>query len=148
MARSKKRKYVRKEDKLNQAEAKIARFQQCRISDAEEYDKQVEKLREIVTAATYEKNQLQVKLTNAELEVRAANRIAEDALQDLANIKESILQHQRTLELVTQTAHNNAQMGRDLISSLTIKNLVTPKSNVVGMTNADVDKIVNVNGHG
>lgn len=150
MARTKKKRpYVRKEDKLAAAERKIESLQQARINDAEEYDEKVEALMENCSEANRTAEQFKAALDRQELEIRAANSIAESAMQQLADIKESILQHQRTLELVTQTAHNNAQMGRDLLSSLTAKQLVRT-DNVVGMRNEakSADTVVNVDGHG
>lgn len=150
MARTKKKRpYVRKEDKLAAAERKIESLQQARINDAEEYDTAIEKMDEVHASTIQERDQFKAALDRQELEIRAANSIAESAMQQLADIKESILQHQRTLELVTQTAHNNAQMGRDLLSSLTAKQLVRT-DNVVGMRNEakSADTVVNVDGHG
>lgn len=139
MARpKKKRTYVRKSEKLawlqNTYDKLKSDFEtfvsKTNVQTAEYQDFVVKKNREI----------------NAMKEqVSIANAATDRAVNDLALIKESILQHQRTLELVTQTAHNNAQMGRDLISSLVAKDVVK-SNNVVGMT--DGAKAVNVDGYG
>lgn len=146
MARpKKKRTYVRKEDKLATAERQIEKLHATIIRDAEAYDEQIDKLKGELTAATYEKNQAQLHFSNVQDELKISQSETAAAIKELALIKESILQHQRTLELVTQTAHNNAQMGRDLISSLVAKDVVK-SNNVVGMT--DGAKAVNVDGYG
>lgn len=146
MARpKKKRTYVRKEDKLATAERQIEKLHAVIIRDAEGYDEQIDKLKGEFTAATYDKNQAQLRLSDMQDELKISQSQTAAAIKELALIKESILQHQRTLELVTQTAHNNAQMGRDLISSLVAKDVVK-SNNVVGMT--DGTKAVNVDGYG
>lgn len=148
MARTKKRPYVPKEDKLKNTEGKIAALQNARINDAEEYDENLEKMNEAYASVVKERDQFKAALERQELQIRAANGIAERAMQNLASFKESILQHQRTLELITQTAHNNAQMGRDFLASLIAKDLVHT-NNVVGMRNeAKSENIVSVDGHG
>lgn len=146
MARpKKKRTYVRKEDKLATAERQIEKLHANIIRDAEAYDEQIDKLKGELTAATYDKNQAQLRLETVQGELKVSKSETAEALKELSLIKESILQHQRTLELVTQTAHNNAQMGRDLISSLVAKEVVKT-NNVIGMT--DGAKAVNVDGYG
>jgi outer membrane murein-binding lipoprotein Lpp len=69
--------------------------------------------------------------------VVVANQKREYAVKTIDAIYEAIAQNSRSLDLVTQAAHNNAQQARDFMAFLNIKKeLVSDKQNVVDMSSA------------
>jgi hypothetical protein len=70
----------------------------------------------------------------------------------LANVREALLQHQRTLDMATINASNNALQNRDFINSLAQRGIISSgvvAKNVVGMNNEKAaDKVVSVDGYG
>lgn len=134
MARTKKkRKYVRKQDRLEAANRQIENLNERIHKEVLKQEQIIKVSNDIAVANEKEMAKAADKIKSLEVQLETANKAADSAIINLRQLQNALYNHQRTLDLNTQAAANLALQNQNFLGVM-IDNRVFENRKSVNMT--------------